>query len=72
MQLKKLQTHEYYAKLFKGGDLFKIDRIVMVLEPSVIISYLQEKNCRDYEELIDRVNMYLEEKSLLFFNNLLN
>lgn len=70
LQLKNLQTHEYYARLLKGDDLFKMDRIAMVLEPSVVVAYLQKINCRDYEDLIDRVNMYLEEKSLLFYSKI--
>lgn len=49
------------------GELtMKLDRIVGALDPVVIVDYLRNLNCFDYEDLIKQVDYYVEAKRMLF------
>lgn len=63
----KSQTHAFYGKLLMDGELtMKLDRIVGALDPVVIVDYLRNLNCFDYEDLIKQVDYYVEAKRMLF------
>lgn len=64
----KPESHNYYGKFLIGGEFtMKLDRIVSVLDPIVIVDYLRNLNCRDYEDLVKRVDDYIKAKRIFLW-----
>uniref|UniRef100_A0A915DQ37 RNA helicase n=1 Tax=Ditylenchus dipsaci TaxID=166011 RepID=A0A915DQ37_9BILA len=41
-----------------------MDKLSAVLEPQVIVDFLRQKNCHDYEPMLERVQFYLDAKQV--------
>uniref|UniRef100_A0A915CV43 Helicase ATP-binding domain-containing protein n=1 Tax=Ditylenchus dipsaci TaxID=166011 RepID=A0A915CV43_9BILA len=66
MQLKMagLRTYEYALKLYRGQQMYIMDRMVNMLEPEPIIKYLEGRNCREYDHLIVLVKGHMQKGSI--------
>jgi hypothetical protein len=57
LHLNGLENIEYYARLYAGQDLYKVDRIRCVLEPEHIVAWFQAINAVEYEPLLERIRV---------------
>jgi hypothetical protein len=63
LHLNGLRSVEYYARLYAGQNINKVDRIQSVLEPKHIIAWFKSIGIMEYDLLLERIAFLYEPKN---------